>query len=49
MLDNTGKRRMTRKSTRRERKRLLEQQEGLCGLCWLPLTADVTTDHILPK
>ena len=40
---------MSTKATRRARKRLLHAQEGLCGLCWLPLTSDLSTDHILPQ
>ncbi len=40
---------MSRKSTRLGRKRLLELQEGLCGLCWLPLQENLSTDHILPQ
>ena len=40
---------MTRKSTRRGRKLLCEMQEGLCGLCWLPLEENLSTDHILPQ
>ena len=40
---------MSRKSTRKGRKVLCEMQEGLCGLCWLPLQENLSTDHILPK
>ena len=40
---------MSRKSTRKGRKVLCEMQEDLCGLCWLPLQENLSTDHILPK
>ena len=40
---------MNTKAIRRARKRLLQAQEGLCGLCWLPLESDLSTDHILPQ
>lgn len=40
---------VSRRSTRRRRKRLSEMQEGLCGLCWLPLHGSLSTDHILPR
>ena len=40
---------MSRKSTRKGRKMLLEMQEGLCGLCWRPLQDNLSTDHILPQ
>lgn len=40
---------MSRRATRKGRKRLLEMQEGLCGLCWLPLQENLSTDHILPQ
>ena len=40
---------MSRRSTRKARERLRGMQEGLCGLCWLPLDHDLSTDHILPQ
>ncbi|MCY3565814.1 MAG: HNH endonuclease [Gammaproteobacteria bacterium] len=46
---------MTTKAQRRQRDRLLDQQNGLCGICWLPISDQAKAsknyerEHILPK